>query len=149
MARTSTKYAPLPPPQGEIVPQIVKWMWEELRRVQLALDNIEAVTVNYGKEVVNVTAGTTLTVDWKQGQKQRVEMGHDCTFTFAPPAGVCNLMLRLVQDGTGGRDPTLPASVKWQGGTDPTWVTTANSVTVMAMYFDGTDYHATASLDSK
>lgn len=121
----------------------------EFQRIQRLLDEVEATTVNYGAEFRNVTAGTTLTVDWKRGQKQRVEMGHDCTFTFAPPLGVCNLMLRLVQDGTGGRDPTFPSTVKWQGGTVPTWVTTANAVNVIAMYYDGTNYHATASLDSK
>jgi hypothetical protein len=148
MALTN-KYSPSPPPLGDSAADLGRWAHNELRKLQSAIEALEATTVNYGKEVRNVTAGTTLTINWKAGQKQRVEMGHDCTFTFAPPAGVCNLMLRLVQDGTGGRDPTFPSTVKWQGGTVPTWVTTTTAVNVIAMYFDGTNYHATASLDSK
>lgn len=145
----SRKYVPLPSPLAGDTAQLGRWAYDEFKRIRALLEELEAVTVNYGAEVRNVTAGSTLTIDWKAGQKQRVEMGHDCTFTFVKPLGVCNLMLRLVQDGTGGRDPTFPSSVKWQGGTTPTWVTTANAVNVLAMYFDGTNYHATASLDSK
>jgi hypothetical protein len=37
----------------------------------------------------------------------------------------------------------------WQGGTEPTWSAANGKIDVIAMYFDGTNYHATASLDSK
>ena len=148
MALTN-KYSPSPPPLGDDAAALGRWAHNELRKLQVAIEALEATTVNYGKEVRNVTAGTTLTINWRAGQKQRVEMGHDCTFTFAPPAGVCNLMLRLVQDGTGSRAFTFPSTVKWQGGTTPTWSTAASAVDVMAMYYDGTNYHSTASLDSK
>jgi hypothetical protein len=145
----SGKYSPLPAPQGQDIRAIVRWMEGELARLRGSLDAVETTTVNYGKEVQNVASGATLTVDWKAGQKQRVELGANCTLTFAEPLGVCNLMLRLVQDGTGGRATTFPSSVKWAGGAAPTWVTTTNAVTVLAMYYDGTNYHATASVDSK
>jgi hypothetical protein len=149
MTTLSNKYTPLPPPKGDDLQACVRWMVGELRRISSALEAHEATTINYGKEVRNIASSSTLAIDWRAGQKQRVEMSADCTFTFGAPEGVCNLMLRLVQDGTGGRDPTFPSSVKWQDGTAPTWATTANAVNVIAMYYDGTNYHATASLDSK
>jgi len=147
MSLLTNKYAPTPPPAK--LEELTQWAHNEFRRLMSAIEALEATTVSYGKEVRNVTTGSTLTINWRAGQKQRVEMGHDCTFTFAPPAGACNVMLRLVQDGTGGRDPTFPSSVHWQEGTIPTWVTTAHAVNVLAMYFDGTNYHATASVNSK
>ena len=143
------RYVPEAPPRGATSDQLAEYMLRELQRVAATLDHPEATQIHYGREVDNNATGSTLTIDWRRGQKQRVDMTSDCTFTFNPPEGVCNLMLRLVQDGTGGRDPTFPSTVKWQGGTVPIWVTTANAVNVIAMYFDGTNYHATASLDSK
>ena len=143
------RYVPEAPPRGGTTELLAEYMLRELQRVAATLDHPEATQIHYGREVDNNATGSTLTIDWRRGQKQRVDMTSDCTFTFNAPEGVCNLMLRLVQDGTGGRDPTFPSTVKWQGGTVPTWVTTTNAVNVIAMYFDGTNYHATASLDSK
>ena len=147
--KQSGRYQPLAPPVGATPDGLAAYLLRELQRIAAVLDTPEFTQVHYGVEVDNNATGATLTIDWRAGQKQRVDMSADCTFTFVAPDGVCNLMLRLVQDGTGGRDPTFPSSVKWQGGTVPTWVTTANAVNVIAMYFDGTNYHATASLDSK
>jgi len=143
------RYVPEAPPRGGTTELLAEYMLRELQRVAATLDHPEATQIHYGREVDNNATGSTLTIDWRRGQKQRVDMTSDCTFTFSAPEGVCNLMLRLVQDGTGGRDPTFPSTVKWQGGTVPTWVTTANAVNVIAMYYDGTNYHSTASVDSK
>jgi hypothetical protein len=143
------RYVPEAPPRGATSDQLAEYMLRELQRVAATLDHPEATQIHYGREVDNNATGSTLTIDWRRGQKQRVDMTSDCTFTFNAPEGACNLMLRLVQDGTGGRDPTFPSTVKWQGGTAPTWVTTTNAVNVIAMYFDGTNYHSTASVDSK
>jgi len=46
----------------------------------------------------------------------------------------------MVQDGTGGRTVTWPATVKWAGGVQPTWVTTANAINVATFFYDGTNY---------
>jgi len=108
VAGQSNKYVPQPPPRDATA--LPQWAHNELKRLQAALEALEATTINYGKEVRNVTAGSTLTIDWKAGQKQRVEMGHDCTFTFAPPLGVCNLMLKVTHVGA-ARKFTLPDAV--------------------------------------
>ena len=145
------RFIPEAPPRDATPNQLAEYLQRQFLRIAQTLDHPEARQINYGKEVPNYATGTALVVDWKAGQKQRIEFSNSssCTITFAPPEGVCNLMLRLVQDGTGSRAFTLPSSMHWQGGTEPTWSTAADAVDVIAMYYDGTNYHATASLDSQ
>lgn len=143
------RYQPEIPPSNASPQQFAEYLLREFRRIAETLDHPEATQIHYGKEVRNIANDEGLTIRWKAGQKQRVELESDCDLTFADPDGVCNLMLRLVQDSTGNRAPTLPCTVHWTGGNEPTWSTEAGAVDVIAMYFDGTYYHATASIDSK
>ena len=53
----------------------------------------------------------------------------------------------MVQDGTGSRTATWPASVKWPSGTAPTLTTTASSVDIVSFYYDGTNYYGQAGLN--
>jgi len=43
---------------------------------------------------------------------------------------------RLTQDGTGSRTVAFPAGWKWDGGTAPTVVATANKTTIVVLYSD-------------
>jgi hypothetical protein len=126
---------------------LVEYLTRELNKIAQTIDHPEATTINYGREVQNVASTATTTVNWKRGQKQRIIFNASSTITFVPPEGVCNLMLVLAY--TGSYTPTLPSSMLWTGGTEPTWSAANGKVDVIAMYFDGTSYHATASLDSK
>ena len=77
-------------------------------------------------------------------------MTGNCTFTFtAPTGGVANLLLRLVQDATGGRTATWPATVKWPGGSAPTLTAAANAVDIVTCYKNGTNYYCTSGMDFK
>ena len=69
------------------------------------------------------------------------------TFTFTATTNPCNILLMLVQDGTGSRTATWPATVKWPGGTAPTLTTAANAIDIIGFYFDGTNYFGVDSLD--
>lgn len=62
------------------------------------------------------------------------------TLTFtAPVAGtVCTFI--VIQDATGGRSITWPASVKWPGGSAPTLTGGSNKKDVFVFVFDGTNY---------
>jgi hypothetical protein len=104
-------------------------------------------TCTFVAEVDNGTPTTTLTIDWNSGQKQRVILGGNVTFSFTDPPGPCNLMLKMSQDATPPRDPVWPASVLWAGGAEPTWSVGASDVDIIAFYFDGTNYYAVGSLD--
>ena len=98
----------------------------------------------------SATGDGTTTIDWKLGNKFNFTFGsQNDTFTFTAPTNPCNLILKLIQDGTGSRTATWPSTVKWAGGTAPTLTTTASAVDIIAFYFDGTNYHGTTLLDSK
>lgn len=102
-------------------------------------------TVGFSSEVDNGNSGASDTIDWGAGNKQKSTLTDDCTFTFTDPSKPCNLILVLVQDGTGSRDPSWPASVKWADGTEPTWSTGASDIDIVAFYFDGTNYYGQAA----
>ena len=91
---------------------------------------------------------TTTTVDWKLGNKATVTLtGNVGTLAFTNPTNPCNVLLRIVQDGTGNRLITAyDADIKWVGGTKPTLTTTANGIDIVSAYWDGTNYFGIASL---
>lgn len=70
--------------------------------------------------------------------------GGNATFTFSnPPKAGSLVTIILVQDGTGSRTVTWPASVKWStgnGGT-PTLTTTASKRDVFHFVYDGSSYY--------
>jgi len=126
---------------------VVAYLQREFDKISQTFDIPEVKQLNYGKEVQNTADTTTIVVNWKAGQKQRVILNSSTTISFVPPEGVCNLMLVLDYNGT--YTPTLPSTMLWQGGTEPTWTKTNGAVDIIAMYYDGTNYHSTASVDSK
>ena len=141
------RYVPESIPINADARVLAEFISRELAKISNTLDHPEATAINYGKEVQNIASTAATTVNWKRGQKQRVVFNASSTITFIPPEGVCNLMLVLDYNGT--YTPTLPSSMLWQGGTEPTWTKTNGAIDVIAMYYDGAYYHATASLDSK
>lgn len=82
-----------------------------------------AKLLDYSITNVSANSGTAYTVDLTTGNSFVITLTGDVTFTFSnPPAsGSFGIFtLKLVQDGTGGRSVTWPASVDWGGGTAPT-----------------------------
>lgn len=100
----------------------------------------------FDAEVDNGNSGTEKTIDWTAGNKQKITLTGNCTFTFTDPSGPCNLILRLIQDGTGSRTVTWPATVKWPEATAPTLTTTASGEDIIALYWNGTNYYCQSSL---
>ncbi len=98
-------------------------------------------TAVFDAEVARGTFSTTTTIDWTAGNKQTVTLGANVNFNFTAPPGPANLILRLVQDGVGSRNPGWPATVKWAGGTEPIWSTAASSVDIASFYYNGTSYY--------
>ena len=93
------------------------------------------------------TGDGTTTIDWKLGNKMKFTFGAaNETFTFTAPTNPCNILLMMVQDGTGSRTATWPGTVKWAGGVAPTLTTTAAGIDIVSFYFDGTSYHGAATL---
>lgn len=102
--------------------------------------------IAYFDEIDNGNSGTSKTIDWTAGNKQKITMTGNCTFTFTAPSGPCNLILRIIQDGTGGRTITLP-TIKWAGGAAPTWSTAASKIDILSLYYDGSAYYGMAGIN--
>ena len=94
-----------------------------------------------GFTLQTATGDGTTTIDWKLGNYFKFTAGaYDETFTFTAPSNPCGLTLQILQDGTGGRDMTWPATVKWLG-TEPTWDDGGASKTMIVSFrYDGTNY---------
>jgi hypothetical protein len=104
-----------------------------------------AKTVTYNGEIDNGNSGTSKTIDWTAGQKQRVTMTGNCTFAFTAPPGPGNFLLKLTQDGGGGKTASWPATVKWAGSVAAVLSTPASAVDIISFYYDGTNYYASAN----
>jgi len=101
--------------------------------------------VHFTSEVDNGNSGTSKTINWTNGNRQKIVLTGNCTFTFTAPSGPTNLLLKLTQDANGSRLITWPATVKWVGRQAPTLSTTAAYVDIVGLYFDGTNYYGTLS----
>lgn len=100
-----------------------------------------------GAEVDNGNSSTADTIAWNAGNIQKSTLTGNCTYTFTAPSNDGTFMLKLVQDATGSRTVTWPASVKWPGGTAPTLSTAANAIDIITFMYDGTNYFAVDSLN--
>jgi len=132
----------------------------DLFKVDAGLDTVTIKNLNLGSEMdagahsigftlQSATGDGTTTIDWKLGNKFKFTFGaFNETFTFTAPSNPCSVQMIIVQDGTGSRTATWPASVKWVGGSAPTLTTTATTGTdIVSFFFDGTNYFGGASLD--
>lgn len=86
----------------------------------------------------------TVSVDWTQGARQTLTMTGDITsLSFTPPASgkPANLVLELVQDGTGGREITSYPSNSLAPTGSLSFTPDANAVDIAYIYYDGTNYY--------
>lgn len=86
-------------------------------------------------------SGTSLAVDFDEGNVQTVTLTGNVTLSFSNTKSGAAYTLILKQDATGSRTVTWPAAVKWPSGTAPTITVTANAVDIVTLVFDGTDYY--------
>ena len=106
-----------------------------------------AQQINFQSEYSIGNSGTTKTINWTNGNKQYITLTGNCTFTFTAPSGPTNILLRIIQDATGGRTITWPAGVKWPSAVVPTLSTTASAEDIVTCYYNGTNYYCQIGLD--
>lgn len=110
----------------------------------VALSNMDGITTNqieltdYGITYEDHgNTSTTETIDLENGNVHRIVLDADCTLTFSnPPASGTYGEFRLIviQDGTGSRTITWPASVDWPFGSEVTLSTGANDVDILDFF---------------
>lgn len=82
--------------------------------------------------------GTAYTVANTAASILNLTLTGNCVFTFPAPASGGQFTLLMLQDATGSRTVTWPASVRWAGGTAPTITATAGRTDVISFLSDGT-----------
>lgn len=83
-------------------------------------------------------SGTAVTLNFANGQKQKLTLTGNATVTLSFP-GVGNFQLVLLQDATGNRTVTWSGVSKYVGSaTAPAINTAASSETLFSFYYDGT-----------
>lgn len=99
---------------------------KQLRGVTITGELEQGYTNNGDK-----TGATTLNL--AAGNVHRVRLTGNVTFTFsgATSGKACSLTLILVQDATGSRTITWPASVDWEAAAAPVLSTGANAVDIL------------------
>jgi len=104
--------------------------------------------LNYNEGAIfTVTYASTITPDVANGNVQKVTLTGAVTFSaFANPVAGQSLTLIVTQDGTGSRE--LTSTMNFAGG-DKTLTTAANSVDIITVYYDGTNYWASLGKDFK
>jgi hypothetical protein len=94
----------------------------------------------------NATSGTAATLNWNNGANQRLTLTANCTLTFSNPVAGAKYTIELIQDATGSRTVTFP-TILWASGSAPVLTTTAAKTDLISIYYNGTDYFGTYSLN--
>jgi hypothetical protein len=118
-----------------------QWINEDTPRlvrvgIAVAADSSAKLKIagQYGSTTYDAgNSSTALTLNWDNGNTQLVTMTGACTFTLSNPKDGFRYLVLLKQDGTGSRVPTFPSSVKWAGGTVPTWATVAGHTDLVTL----------------
>lgn len=95
-------------------------------------------TNGYTEESVTANTSTAYTVDLANGTLQILTLTGNCTYTFPTATVGQSFTLLQLQDATGSRTVTWPASVKWPSGTAPTITSTASKGDKFVFTGDGT-----------
>jgi len=112
---------------------------QDKNNVAITGGDIDADTVDFTSEYDNGVVSANATIDWANGNDQKITLGASITLTFSN-MGVGHKQLKVIQDATGGRIPTLPAG-KWPGGTAGSFSTAAGAEDILSVYYDGASYY--------
>jgi hypothetical protein len=107
-----------------------------VKHVKDSLINVINILRQYDTATYTITDGATITADMLNGKSQKVTLGGNRTLALSNFRNGMFLSLLVIQDGTGSRTLTLPASTKVIGGGAGavTLTTAANSHDVLTIW---------------
>ena len=103
-------------------------------------NQINVKNATFLTEYDNGNSGVAKTIDWNNGQNQKITLTANCVLTLPSVTGTGRFQMKVIQDGTGARSLTFTsASVK-----NPTNFDfasgTANQECIITFYWDGAKY---------
>lgn len=115
------------------------------KRTRLRAKPIKFKKAYFNSEYDNGNSGAYITIDWNNGQNQKLTITENTSLTFTDiETGTYRVQVTLYQSGTGGFDVTLPANcVLLQDFTFTDGAT--GQFSILTLYFNGTFYSAAAS----
>lgn len=108
--------------------------------------------VTFNTEYDNGNCSSTKAVLVANGNKQRVTLTGGCAITFTGVGVPGNLLLRVIQGGTGSYSATWASTsgeVRWPGGVAPVLSTAVGAIDVVTCYFAGNYFYCGSMLDMK
>jgi len=104
-------------------------------------------TVFTPRNAVTGAAGGTTNLDFSLGNIQQFTFGAgNETLTFSNIPNSAKLTIVIIQDGTGSRTLTWPATAKFIGGVAPTLSAAAGARDIINFYSDGTNIYQTSAI---
>lgn len=92
-------------------------------------------------------SGTTKTIDFDNGGRQKMTMSGNCVVTLTPPDRPSTMILKVVQGASAYtiNFATSSNAVYFASGVAPTLTTTAGAIDLVSLYFDGTAFWGVSS----
>lgn len=87
------------------------------------------------------TVGATETVNWRNGDRQKLTLDENLTITFSNAVSGQTITLYMLQDGSGTNTITFADTITWADATTPTWTTTASKMNIAVIFYDGSAYY--------
>jgi len=87
-----------------------------------------------------LTYSATTDIDFDDAINFDITLTGNVTFTFSNPTEGMVKKVRIIQDSTGSRTVTFPASMTYVGGEAITFTTTGDAVDEIIITYDGTSY---------
>lgn len=104
--------------------------------------------IYFEAEYDNGNSGTSKTISWANGQKQRITITANTTLTISPPPGIGMWQLLLKMNGTGGYAVTISGvdSDGWLNTVvQPPFNLAANGITFLNFYQSATELSQSAA----
>jgi hypothetical protein len=114
-------------------------------------DLLQANLLDFSIQSQTVAATATTALDYTAGSYVILNMNASISsFSITnPPTQYATMRLKVVQDGTGNRTITWPASYRWPNGVEPPLSTGANAVDYVDLWTDngGTNWYGSYGID--
>jgi len=112
--------------------------------IEVALDS-DVLGMTKHQSLGSVTG--TISWDAQSGNCASLTATGNITFSGVTNAVAGTYMLKILQDGTGGRTLTLSGACRTPGGSAITLSTSAGACDIISLFYDGSYYYVAASLN--
>lgn len=99
-------------------------------------------STGYDAEYNAGTVTTSVTINFADGQNQRVVLGAAAPTIYFSFPGVGHYQLIVQENGTGGYTPTVGTAYRVVGGTSLEWNTAADAETIVSVHYNGSVVYA-------